>query len=105
MAVPIPKTWDYEEHPTSTEFNTEIRDYLNFLLSPPRCSLYKISAQNIAASTYVPIAFAGENFDTDSMHVTSSPDYTKITINTPGIYLLCGRISYGTEFTGGISHA
>ncbi len=84
-----PRTWVVAESPTAANFNTHVRDNLNFLYGKPMCSLYQATPQSISASTWTAVAFDAEFFDNSTMHDTSSNN-TRITPTAAGMYLLLG---------------
>lgn len=60
---------------------------------PPICSVYRAAAlSHTATGTYQTVAWDTELADTDGMW-TASPNPTRITLNTAGIYLVTGRVS------------
>ena len=70
-------------------------------LNNPTCRCGYSSSTSITNNTYaVAIAFDGTDaFDTDSMHDPSS-DNSKIFINTTGIYLVGGMVSFALNGSG-----
>lgn len=72
---------------------------IRFLMNPPRCMAYQINPQTVAQSTWTGIILDGESYDTDGMHSTSASP-TRITIQTPGNYLIYGNVNFGTLPSG-----
>jgi len=98
--VPAPKTWSVNESLTAAGLNLELRDALNYLLNPPACSVYQTANTNMPTSgTYVQMLFDTENYDTDTMHSTST-NPGRITINTAGIYLVTWGVGFASNATG-----
>lgn len=67
--------------------------------SPKRCRVYKDANQSINNGAVTVLSFNQETFDTDTMHdnVTNN---SRITINTPGVYLIKGQVSFASNTTG-----
>jgi hypothetical protein len=65
MAVPVPRTWVASETVTATIMNgiNGVRDAHNFLLAPPRVSVYKSANQTLTDATYAVVSFNTELYD------------------------------------------
>lgn len=76
--VPSPRTWAVGELLTAAKLNTDLRDGLNFLLSPRRALLHKTANQTLGNSVWVAITWDSEQYDNDSGHsdVTNPSRYT-----------------------------
>lgn len=90
---PVQRTWSPGETPSQDELDANLRDALNFLLSPPRCSVTVTNSQVISTGGR-PVAYTWdtEELDTDEMWSSSAP--TRITFNTPGLYSVKARLRY-----------
>lgn len=98
--VPNPRTWTVGELLTAAKLNTDLRDGLNFLLSPPLAVL-RISANTlIANNTLVSVSWTTEAIDRDGGHdnVTNPIRYTA---QTAGWYDIAGSVLFYTA-SGGI---
>lgn len=63
---------------------------------PPACRVYNNAAQGIVNSTFTNVTFNSERFDTDNMHsLVTNPE--RITINTPGIYVVTACIEWAPD--------
>lgn len=81
--------------------NTNVRDAVNFLLSPPRARVWQSVAQTITNSTGTPTAvtFTSEDVDTDTIHSVAS-NTSRMTIVTPGRYRCTGSVGIAANATG-----
>jgi len=93
------------ENPTAGQPHTaawgdHVRTWVEFLASPPRCSVSHSTTQSQSSGTTLNALNADtESIDTDSMHSTSV-NTSRITINTDGDYLLGTVVSYAANGTG-----
>ena len=62
------------------------------------CRVYDDANQSIATHTSVALAFEHENFDTDTMHDTSTNN-TRITAKTAGTYIIYGNLAWNDGTT------
>jgi hypothetical protein len=85
---------------TAAYGNDDIRDAINFLLDPPRCSLYMSAADSIANNTWEMLSWDSESWDNDSMHSTSS-NTSRLTFPTAGRYLIVVNALFDANGTGG----
>lgn len=66
---------------------------LGLFFDPPACRVFKAANQSLANTTWTAIIFDSEVYDTDNMHsLVTNP--TRITINTPGLYLLTANVIF-----------
>lgn len=65
----------------------------------PACRAYRSSTQAVANASYVSASLTSESFDNDGMHDTAT-NPSRITANTPGLYIVTGRIYFGANATG-----
>ena len=72
---------------TATNFNNA-QTTLNNHTVPPMCKATKNAVQSIPPSAATVITFQTEDYDTDSMHSTTS----RITIDTAGVYTVTGFV-------------
>lgn len=81
-------------------WGTVVRDDLVFLSSPPRGVISKAAAENHTSSgSWVSCAADTEAKDTDLCHSTVTNN-SRITIVTPGDYLLSGVVEWDTNTVG-----
>lgn len=99
--IPVPRTWVPNEFVTDTIMNgsTGIRDALSFLLSPPVCKVRQTVVQSLTASAYTSLTFTTEDVDSDGIHSTVT-NTSRLTIVTPGWYLLAGMVGFATSSVG-----
>jgi hypothetical protein len=97
--VPAPRTWAAGEFPTATQFNTEIRDAVNFLLAPPRAHAYQAVAQSLTSGVSAVITMDSEQVDTDNIHSTAAST-SRLTIVTAGRYRVIGQVAFASNATG-----
>lgn len=77
----------------SSAGGNEVRIGGNFIPYTPRARAFPSAVQSVPAATATAITLDLETFDTDNMHdlVTNN---SRITINTPGVYIVKGKISW-----------
>lgn len=86
---------------TAAEWNTNVRDAVNFLLNTPFAQIYQNSAQSIAnapASPYPLVSFDTATFNNDG--AWSSGANTRWTCQTGGTYRVSGQIAFSNNGTG-----
>lgn len=84
MAFTTPKSWSTSNVLTATDLNTYVRDNISWLATDkPTCRAKRTSVQSIANSTLTAIQFDAEDWDSASMHSTSS-NTSRITVPSGG---------------------
>jgi hypothetical protein len=84
---------------TAARMNAQIMANIRNLINPPTCRVYRSTNQSITTATSTAITFNSERFDTDAMHdVVTNTD--RITINTAGLYVISGNVTFDTSATG-----
>ncbi|RCG19123.1 hypothetical protein DQ384_38245 [Sphaerisporangium album] len=96
--VPAPRTWVVGEVVTAAKMN-ELRDALNFMLSPPLFILGHSVAQATPNSANYNLLFDTEVVDRDNGHstVTNTSRYVS---QTAGYYALSANVPWVTNGTG-----
>lgn len=104
QVLPVQRTWAAGETPSEGELDLNIRDAVNFLLSPPRVSLACGSPQDIQVGppTFQVFGWDTEIIDTDEMWDSADP--TKVHINTPGLYAVRAYLRYPYISPSGVSY-
>lgn len=99
--VPVPRTWVASETVTATIMNatTGVKGALDFILSPPRTSVYQTATTSCTNGAATVILFDTEAYDTDTMHSTSS-NTGRITATTTGLYTVYGQVCMASNATG-----
>lgn len=97
--VPTQRTWTAGEVVTAAFLNSNVRDSVNFLLTPPRVLLRQTSAQSIPLSTWTSVTFDTEDFDNDNGHSTVS-NTSRFTAVTAGWYTVGGSVAFTLAGTG-----
>lgn len=103
--VPSQRTWVAAETPTAAHFNTNVRDAVNFLLSPPRCRAFQGAAQTLTTATLTAVTLDSEDTDTgpggvaDPLHSTAV-NTSRMTIVTPGRYRVIASSAFASNATG-----
>ncbi len=92
--VPNQRTWTNTEIVDATMMNANVRDAVNFLLSPPAALLRQTTTQSIAAGSAV--LFDTEDYDNDGGHSTVS-NTSRYTAVTPGWYRVSGSVGWGAN--------
>lgn len=99
--VPVPRTWVASENVTATIMNgtTGVKGALDFILSPPRCLVYQTATSSTTNGASTVITFDTEQYDTDTMHSTST-NTGRITATTTGLYTVFGQVCMASNATG-----
>lgn len=95
MVIPSPRTWTVGEVLTAAKLNVDVRDGLNFLLSPPWAVMRKSAAQSIANSTIVLVTWDVEDIDRDNGH-NNAVNNTRYTSQTAGWYFINGAVRWSS---------
>jgi hypothetical protein len=97
--VPTPLDWIAADGTfiTAAIGQAGVGDVLDFLLNPPAAQVRRTTAQSIPNGTPTLITFDTEDVDTDGLHTASG---SKLTIATPGTYLVSASIPYDVNVTG-----
>jgi hypothetical protein len=77
----------------------QARDNFEFLIDPPTCSVKAAVAQLLTSGVTTVLAAGAESFDNDGMHSTVT-NTSRITIQTPGRYLITALARYAVNATG-----
>ena len=99
MAVPSQGTVAVGDKITASLWNDDVKDAVNFLLSPPRCKVYKTANQSIANGAYACLTWNAEAFDTDTMHDNTTSN-SRITFTTAGTYQITLNLYMQSNSTG-----
>lgn len=96
MTLPVPnqRTWSAGDIVTAAELNSNIRDAVNFLESPPVAVLQQTSVQSCANGAFTPIAMDAEVVDSYNGHSTVS-NTSRYVAQVAGWYLALGRYATG----------
>lgn len=97
MALPVMQTFVTGEIVTATKLNTNVRDAINFLLSPPLFIGRRNAAQPLSANNDTGIQWDVEELDADGMHTGTNATVTPL---TPGVYDLEGHVAFAANATG-----
>lgn len=97
MAYTAPPTVATGDVHTAALWNTYIRDDISFLAAPPMCRVRATTSHALAAATYTFVPhFGTEDFDTNTMHSTTSTGIRRrITIKTKGKYYVSACADLG----------
>lgn len=82
---------------TATAHNNIVTNVNNYRV-PPACIAYRNTAQSTTNSTITAVSFTTAGVDTDGMFSAGSP--TRITVQTPGIYMVTANLSLDANVTG-----
>jgi hypothetical protein len=99
MAVPAEITWLSAQLVDEGDLNEQLRDAINFLLSPPRCSLYKSADGSLNDLAWGVIGFDTELYDpyTPAAHSGTS---SRLTAAETGLYTIFAKIRFGGITSG-----
>lgn len=103
MAVPSQGTVAVGDKITASLWNDDVRDAVNFLISPPRVKVYKTANQSIANAAYACLTWNAEAFDSDTMHDNTTSN-SRITFTTAGTYQLTWVSLWPANTTGNRIH-
>lgn len=81
---------------TADLWNEQVRDNTSFLYTPPSCNVYNDANISVNNDTATTLTWNSENWDTDSMHSTSS-NTSRITCNTAGVYLFYYNLRWTSD--------
>lgn len=99
MAVPSQGTVAVGDKITASLWNDDVRDAVNFLISPPRCKLYRTANASLTTATWTAVQWTGETFDTDTMH-DNTTNNTRITFTTAGTYQIVFNALFAASSAG-----
>lgn len=99
MAVPSQGTVAVGDKITASLWNDDVRDAVNFLISPPRVKVYKTAAQSIANAAYACLTWNAEAFDSDTMHDNATAN-SRITFTTAGTYQVTLNMFWASSAAG-----
>ena len=103
MAVPSQGTVAVGDKITASLWNDDVRDAVNFLISPPRVKVYKTANQSIADNAYACLTWNAEAFDSDTMHDNTTSN-SRITFTTAGTYQITLNCLWANNSTGIRNH-
>lgn len=98
--VPSTRTWVAGEVVTAAHFNSNIRDVLLYLLSPPIMELRQTSSQSVPNNAFTAFTYTTEDFDSSGMH-SNSVNTSRATAVYPGYYQHSGALCFSPNATGG----
>jgi len=104
MAYTLPtiRTWTDGENVNASLMNAQLRDGLLLAIDPPRTHAWSTSGVTATpnnAYTSTAIDLGSEDYDTDTMHSTSS-NTQRVTINTAGLYRIVANGNWAVNATG-----
>ncbi|MGV9815471.1 hypothetical protein ACWDTQ_26615 [Streptomyces cellulosae] len=97
--VPTLPTFLSGEKVLASKLNAATKTPFEFLLNPPRVCAYATADATPNTGQWSIVSMAGEAWDTDAMH-NPSTDNSRITINTPGQYLVTIYARWAANATG-----
>ena len=103
MAVPSQGTVAVGDKITASLWNDDVRDAVNFLISPPRVKVYKTANQSIGTSGWACLTWDAEAFDSDTMHDNATAN-SRITFTTAGTYQVTYNAFWANNATGLRNH-
>jgi hypothetical protein len=93
-----PATFVANDTLTAAQLNV-IADDVRFLKNVDRARVYKSAAQTVATGAWEHLSFDSEDYDTNSLHSTSS-NTQRLTAAVDGWYVACLQVSFETDGTG-----
>lgn len=100
MPWTTPKTWAAGEVVTAANMNLYLRDNTEIMgASRPSARIYQTAVNTLLNNTPTSLQFDTESFDVGGLHSTTT-NTERMTITTPGIYLLQATVSFAANATG-----
>lgn len=97
--VPSPITWVTGVVVTASQLNTNIRDALNFFITPPLCVMRQVTGQSVGGGGYTAVTWDTEDIDRDGGHSTVS-NTSRYTAQTAGWYDIQSTLVWPLSMTG-----
>lgn len=97
--IPSEITWTTNQIVTAAQLNANLRDAINFIITPPLAILRQTVAQTVGNATAVPILFDTEDIDRDNGHSTTT-NTSRYTAQTAGYYHIDAIIAWTANATG-----
>ncbi len=95
--------FDYDTNRYTGRSTTDTWQQMGLFFDPPACRVFRSTNQSIPNITWTALIFDNEAYDTNGMHDNAITP-TRITINTPGLYLLTSTVIFapatGNRLTG-----
>lgn len=73
---------------------------VGLITNPPRCKIFKSAVASVPDATYTLVTWNSEDYDTDTMHNTSSQT-SRIVATTAGLYMVTVQLAWASNATGG----
>ena len=83
----------------ASDWNTKVRDSMDFLWKPPAAKVYHSVAQSMANNVVATVAFNSERHDNDVIHDTVTNN-SRLTCKTAGIYDIRAQVEFAHNVTG-----
>lgn len=84
---------------SESDWDSFFRDNINNLMTPPTAKAYRRSNQSVPNNAITSVVFVTEEWDTDGM-IDLVANSGRITVVTPGIYMVMARIVFAGNGTG-----
>lgn len=98
--VPSEITWVAGQVVTPAQLNANLRDAVNFIITPPMAVLRQVSTQSLATSgQWAAITWDTEDLNRDAMHSTVT-NPSRVTANTAGWYHLSTTLDFAANTAG-----
>lgn len=94
--VPSQATRNVGDGLTAAYMNSNVRDAINFLLTPPLARVHQATGQSIANSTWTTVSFDATDWDSDSGH-SNSVNNSRYTCQVPGYYRVEFVVGFGVN--------
>lgn len=100
MTLPVPsqRTWSVGDIVTAAMMNANVRDAVNYLLSPPTLIARQATAQSVASSS-TPSVITLDTLSKDNYSGWNASTHT-YTIPYTADYLICGQTQWAPNATG-----
>ena len=101
MALPVPGaglTWTPGLIPTAAQLNTNLRDYLAFLINPPLFVQAAAPSTSLANAAWTALSMTTPGTDTYTGWASANP--TRYTCQAAGFYDIKGTVGHAANVTG-----
>lgn len=97
--VPSEITWTTGQVVTAAQLNSNLRDAVNFIISPPLFVGRQTVTQSIANTTWTVVTWDTEDIDRDNGHSTVT-NTSRYTAQTTGWYEISANVDWAASATG-----
>jgi hypothetical protein len=97
--LPTPRTWATNDKATAALLNSNVRDAVSFLQTPPSFALVTTGTTSVPTAAFTPITWGSANVDVYGGWA-ASPNPSRYTAPVAGWYYCAGVVQGATNATG-----